>query len=141
MREHYFAFSTNWSGTDRLCGDCGLTYDDGAHIEITTLKPYTKYVCPSGGGYGHSSVYTGSYDPVGRRLTDHICLCGREFVEEDKETWRLSWEMDTGEGWRHVEHIQSRHASEQQKAGLEELIAKGEPIRNVKLVELREALS
>lgn len=51
---HYFVFSRNWSGGGkRRCGECGLPYDDGDHIEITTLKPYTSYVCPTGGGLGH----------------------------------------------------------------------------------------
>lgn len=143
MSEHYFKFSTNWnSNHERLCGDCHQTYNDGDHIEITTLKPYTSYVCPSGGGLdGHSAISTGEHRPELRTLRDHLCVCGAEFVEEDRETWRLSWEMQAPLGpprWRPVSVVRSRHAAEAQRDGLLQLIEQGEPIRSVELVQLVE---
>lgn len=139
---HHFKFSTVWRGNQRLCGICSLPYDEGNHIEITTLKPYTSYVCPSGGGYGHSGRYTGSHDhPELRTVRDHLCACGAEFVEEDRERWLLSWEMrsPSSSQWHRVETVASRHASEAQQAGLLALVEAGEPIRDVKRVELVES--
>lgn len=136
MSGHYFAFSRNWLGADRLCGECGLTYAAGEHIEITTLKPYTSYVCPDDEGMGHSGIWTGAYLPVNRTLIQHLCICGREFVEEDRETWRLSWEMQREDGtWGPVERIGSRSSTTNQREGLLTL----PEIRNVQLVQLVEA--
>jgi len=108
---HYFEFSTNWSGSERLCGTCGRSYDGGEHIEITTLKPYTSYVCPDAekAGRGHSSKWTGAYRKELRSLRDHLCLCGKEFVEEDHERWELTYEV--GPEWRPVSVIRSRHGA------------------------------
>ena len=137
--QHYFKFSTNWRDGTRLCGECALTYDEGDHIEINHLKPGTSYVCPDAGGLGHKSIYTGAYRLELRSLTDHICICGRELVEEDRETWRLTFEAQTplDPEWHTVSHVQSKHAAHMQREGLLALIAQGEPIRNV---ELREGI-
>lgn len=135
---HYFEFSTNWAGRERLCKACDQTYDAGQHIEITTLKPFTHYICPNDGGLlGHRSIYTGAYLPSLRGLRDHLCSCGAELVEEDHEQWEISFEVGDGiGGWRPVSAIRSRHAAEQQERGLRNLIEQGEPIRNVQLHEL-----
>ena len=132
---HYFKFSSNWRGSNRLCGECALTYDAGAHIEIDRLKPYASYVCPSGGDLGHSSVWTGAYLPENRTTRDHICSCGQEFVEEDRESWLLTFEIQTSgsEKWSPVSVVRSKHAAQQQRDGLLGLIEQGEPIRNVEL--------
>lgn len=142
MSSHYFVFSRNWRGSERLCGECSDTYDGGEHIEITTLKPYTKYVCPDDTGeLSHSSQWTGAYHPANRSLRDHLCVCGAEFVEEDTETWQLSWEAKStpDSPWHPVSAVRSRHAAEVQHRGLLELIERGEAIRNVRLVRLVEA--
>ena len=137
---HHFAFSTKFDGNGRRrCGECYQPYDDGDHIEITKLKPYTSYVCPNGGGLGHSSTYTGAYRPELRSLRDGYCTCGAEFVEEDDEQWQLTFEAQTpmsGGEWVPVQTVKSRHAAQQQHVGLLQLIEQGEPIRNVQLVEL-----
>lgn len=137
---HYFEFSTKFDGNGhRRCGACRRTYDDGAHIEITTLKPYTNYVCPSGAGLGHGYVWTGAYRPSLRTLRDHLCICGKEYVEEDREQWQLSWEMQTpfgGGDWNPVRVVRSRHAAHEQRDGLLHLIASGEPVRNVVLTQV-----
>lgn len=137
--EHYFMFSTNWRGGKRLCGQCGEKYEDGQHIEVNVLKPFTSYVCPTGGGYGHSSTWSGSQDvPELRTPRDIFCACGLEFVEEDAERWELTWEMRTpgAESWRPVSVVRSKHAVEQQRDGLLALIEQGEPIRSVSLERL-----
>lgn len=136
MEHHHFTFSTKWSGHNRLCGTCGQTYGNGLHIEITDLKPYTSYVCPTGGGRGHSSRWTGAYARELRSPRDAFCGCGERLVEEDQEKWLLSWELADEVGWHRVEVIRSRHGAEQQKVGLEQLIDQGEPIRNVALEQL-----
>ena len=137
---HYFRFSRDFDGNGRRrCADCRLSYDDGDHIEITTLKPYTNYVCPSAGGLGHKSVYTGAYHPDGRTLRDHLCTCGANLVEEDRELWQLSFEVQRPDGdghWTPVTTTKSKHAAQLQHAGLLELIDQGEAIRNVELVRL-----
>jgi hypothetical protein len=137
---HYFKFSRDFDGPDRICGECQLTYDRGEHVLIDRLKPYTNYVCPTGGGLGHSGISTGAYRPVNRALSDHRCVCGVEFVEEDKETWRLSWEMQTplSPDWTRQSVVRSKHAAQQQHAGLIDLRNQGEPIRNVTLVQVVE---
>lgn len=132
---HYFEFSSNWDGPNRRCGACGKTYDGGDHIEINTLKSYTDYVCPTGGGYGHSSIWTGAYLHSLRTLRDHLCTCGAELVEKDNERWRVTWEMAnpwTG-NWEHHENVQSKYDAEAQHCGLVSLISAGEEIRNVRL--------
>lgn len=134
MSAHYFQpRSMYFRGNERLCGECDSTYPEGDHIEVNDLKPYTSYVCPTGGGLGHSSQYTGAYLHVLRSPRDKFCICGAELVEEDNEQWRLSWEMDTGTDWRPVTKVGSKHATHQQRDGLEELIARGEPVRAVTL--------
>lgn len=138
---HYFTGTFPHVGPgERLCKVCGQSYDDGEHIEITTLKPYTSYVCPTGGGRGHSSIWTGALLHSLRTLTQHLCVCGRELVEEDKETWRLTWEMQepAGTPWRMVTAIRTKHQAIQQREGLVQLIEQGEQIRNVSLVQLDE---
>ena len=133
---HYFKFSINWRAGKRLCGECGMTYSAGSHILIDKLKPYTSYVCPSGGGTGHSSRYTGAYD-MGelRSPTDHVCICGLDLVEEDNESWLLSYETRpaTGQKWQPVSITRSKHAAHQQLEGLLALIDQGEQIRSVSL--------
>ena len=138
VNAHHFMFSTNWRGKDRLCGACRCTYDHGDHVEIAILKPYTSYVCPSGKGLGHSSIYTGAYNPTLRTLRDHLCSCGLGFVEEDAELWRLSWEMqDDDAHWQRIERVGSRRSTERQRDGLKTLILDGDHIRDVQLVRLR----
>jgi hypothetical protein len=137
MEKHYFKFSTNWSNGKRLCGTCEKTYHEGNHILIETLKPYTSYVCPkSSQERGHSSVWTGASHehPELRTPTEHLCQCGTEYVEEDKETWELSYEL--GSDWHPVSVVRSKWATHAQRDGLLELIQAGEPIRNVTLVQL-----
>lgn len=132
---HYYATSHNWDGPNRLCGECNLTYDAGNHTEITTLKPFTSYVCSTGGASGHSSKWTGINNPIFLTPTSHLCVCGAEYVEEDAEKWLLTWEMQTpySEEWKTVTKTQSRHAAYSQRDGLMELIGRGEAIRNVQL--------
>ena len=133
---HYFKFSTNWQAGKRLCGICKLTYDHGNHIEVNNLKPFTNYVCPTGGGYGHSSVWTGDRNghPELNSSRDAYCICGAEFVEVDNEKWKLSWEMiDPFTGnWKKVKVTRSRHDAHSQHEGLQSLLASGE-VRNIKL--------
>lgn len=136
MDPHYFAFRPHPGVGPRPCGDCGLPYDLGNHIEITTLKAFTNYVCPTGGGYGHSSIYTGALRPDMRTLRQHLCICGAEFVEEDAERWLVSFEVDQGTGWHPVEVVRSKHAAQQQHEGLLAQVQQGEPIRNVRLAKL-----
>ncbi|AKD99198.1 hypothetical protein XU06_22845 [Rhodococcus erythropolis] len=139
---HHFKFSTNWRGQDRLCGQCGNTYGEGRHIEITILEPFTSYVCPSGKGLGHSGIYTGAYNPALRTMRDHLCDCGLRLVEEDTELWKLSWEMqDDDTPWRRIDRVGSRHSTQQQRDGLETLASNGESIRNVRLVRLVEEVA
>ena len=135
--KHYFTFSTEWANRKRLCADCRRDYDAGEHIEITTLKPYTSYVCPS----GHSSIWTGAYAPSSRTLRDHICSCGAEFVEEDTEQWEVSFEMQHpgSDYWALVRVVRSSHPAHQQHAGLLGLLAQGEPIRNVQLRQVAQS--
>lgn len=130
---HVFTFSRNWSGGKRLCGKCNQTYETGDHIHVAVLKPYTSYVCPKGGGYGHSSVWSGSQDvPELRKPTDNLCVCGETFVEEDAEQWLLSWEMKDPitRRWRPVKRIGSRHSTHEQRDGL---LTMPDEIRNVEL--------
>ena len=136
MTAHYFRFSRDFDGNGRRkCAECRLQYDDGEHIEVTVLEPYTSYVCPSGGGLGHKSVYTGAYRPEHRSPSDAFCCCGAELVEEDRERWRVAFETQTPlePEWHPVEVVRSKHAAHQQHAGLLLLVTQGEPIRNVVL--------
>ena len=139
---HHFQFSTSFDPNGRRrCGECRQPYDDGEHIEITTLKPYTSYVCPTGGGsgLGHSALWTGAYHPELRSLRDGHCSCGAEYVEEDRELWQLNFEIQrpgAGGHWTPVTTTKSRHAAHEQHAGLLALIDQGEPVRNVVLKAL-----
>lgn len=138
--QHDFVFSRDFVDGRRICGQCRLNFDQGNHNLIEVLKPYTRYVCPesSGGMLGHSGIWTGAYQPEGRRRSDNKCACGATLVEEDTEQWRLSWEKVspfTGE-WRPVTNVQSKHAALSQQAGLLDLIDQGEPIRNVVLEQV-----
>lgn len=139
---HYFEFSRVFVDGRRLCGACRRNYDDGDHIEVAVLKPYTSYVCPEGAGQlGHSGRWTGAYIPELRSLRDKFCICGAELVEEDSEQWLLSWEMRTpfNDDWRPVTKVDSRHATHSQRTGLLELVDQGEPIRNVTLTRVHSA--
>lgn len=131
---HIFAFSQNWSGSKRLCGTCCLTYDEGNHIHVAVLEPYTSYVCPNDTGQGHSSVWSGSQSiPELRSPTANLCICGATYVREDTEIWLLSWDMKdphTGE-WRSIERRGTQHSTLQQRDGL---LTMTDEIRNVKLV-------
>jgi hypothetical protein len=141
---HYFAFRPHMGSSPRPCGGCGLPYGEGNHIEITNLKPYTRYVCPKDGdGQGHKGVWTGAHIPELRRIDEHLCTCGAEMVEEDTERWEISFELLTSDGqhWRPVSAVRSRHAAAQQHQGLLTLIEQGEQIRNVRLVQLGEVAS
>jgi hypothetical protein len=133
---HVFTFSRDWSGGKRLCGECRLTYDEGNHIHVAVLEPYTSYVCPNGSGSGHSSVWSGSQNtPELRRLTDNLCTCGAIYVKEDDEKWLLSWEMKdpiTGQ-WRPVERVDTKHSTHEQRDGL---LTLPDEIRNVQLRQL-----
>lgn len=105
--------------------------------DLLPMKPYTKYVCPNGGGYGHSSLWTGVLNPAVRCRSDGYCGgCGALLVAEvdDGTRWRLTWEMDSGHGWHPVDkETSSATEARSQIEGLRELQAAGEPIRNVLL--------
>jgi len=133
---HIFKFSRNWSGGKRLCGTCHLTYDQGDHIHFAVLEPYTSYVCPKGGGYGHSSVWSGSQACLELRSPlDEFCICGEKFVKEDTEEWLLSWQMkDPITGcWRPVQRRGTKHSTHQQRDGL---LTMPDEISNVQLVKV-----
>lgn len=138
---HYFAFSRHFDGNDRLCADCHQAYAAGPHRAVENLlRPRTHFVCPSGEVDGHSGVYTGALHPELRRPGDDHCICGRQYVEEDNETWRLTFETQTplDPEWHTVSVVRSRHAAQAQRDGLLSLIEQGEPIRNVELYEVQE---
>lgn len=136
MTAHVFAFSRDWSGAKRLCGECHLNYDQGDHIHVAVLEPYTSYVCPKGGGEGHSGVWSGSQDtPELRTPTDNLCTCGETYVKEDTEEWLLSWDMKdpwTGK-WRPIERRGTKHSTHEQRDGL---LTMPDEIRNVQLVRV-----
>lgn len=128
-----------WAPSPKLARAVARFPSPEAHAEQhARLKPGTHYVCPTGGGYGHSSVYTGAHNPVFTRPGDHRCMCGEEFVEEDRETWRLTFESpDPWSGdWHPVTVTRSRHAAHEQHRGLLELQEQGQ-VRNVQLVQVR----
>lgn len=133
---HVFTFSRDWSGGKRLCGTCHLNYDDGAHIHVAVLEPYTRYVCPNDTGRGHSSCWSGSQDvPELRTPTGNLCICGSQYVKEDDEEWKLSWEMKdphTG-NWRPIKRRGTKHSTLHQRDGL---VTMPDEIRNVQLVRL-----
>lgn len=135
MDAHEFVFSTKWHAGKRLCGQCHLDYEQGNHIEVRVLEPYTSYVCPTGGGHGHSSRWSGSQGvPELRRSTDNLCICGETFVKEDDELWNLSWEyvdLWTGD-WKPCSRTGSRYSTHEQHRGL---LSMPEEIRNIKLVK------
>ena len=139
---HYFVFSAEWLDGQRLCGECRQTDVGGDHPDPWVdlgIRERTNYVCPADSGLGHSSTYTGSPPLSLRSSRDAFCSCGERYVEEDSETWQLTFETCTplDPDWHTVTVVRSRHAAEQQRDGLLELIEQGEPIRNVQLVELR----
>ena len=96
-----------------------------------TLKPYTRYVCPT----GHASHWTGAYRNP--RPGDTHCSCGEEMVEAVEDGIHvITWEMIGPYDWdwrpARAEHRRSADA-ESQVAGLQRLAAEGEPIRNIEL--------
>jgi hypothetical protein len=107
-------------------------------VSALVLKPYTLYRCPSGEGYGHSSVWTGALlDPA---RTSTSCCCGEPFVEvvEDGYTYRLEWESMSpwgGADWHPTSKDSTdRTAIVAQWRQLSEWARTGaEPIRNVRL--------
>lgn len=133
MTTHVFTFSRDWLDGKRLCGECHQIYDDGDHIHVATLEPYTSYVCPNDTGLGHKSVWSGAQNvPELRSLTDNLCTCGATLVKEDDEVWRLSFDMkdpETGE-WRPVKRCGTKHSTHQQRDGL---LTMPDEIRNVQL--------
>lgn len=108
-----------------------------ALAEMLPMKPYTKYICPNGSGYGHSSHWTGARNMAVSSRSDGYCLgCGAVMVEEvdDGTCWRVTFETDTGYGWHPVEReTSSERDARTQVAGLHELQAAGEPVRNIAL--------
>lgn len=140
MLAHIFKFSRNWRDGKRLCGECHQTYDAGDHEHIAALKPYTSYVCPNDGDGGpHSSVWSGAQNvPELRGPNDAYCrCCGAQYVEEDREVWRLSWEYVspwTGD-WTPCERLGTNHSTEQQCAGL---LSMPDEIRNVQRKRLHD---
>ena len=103
------------------------------------LKPYTSYVCPNDDdGRGHSSVWSGAQNvPELRGPDDDHCSCGAQYVEEDREVWRLSFDMIdpwTGD-WKPVKRDGTRHSTHQQRDGL---LSMPDEIRNVKLRKIGE---
>jgi hypothetical protein len=100
------------------------------------MKPYTKYVCPSGGGYGHSGHWTGARNPAVSSINDGYCMCGAVMVEEVKDgtLWRVTFEADTGYGWHPVvKETDSERNARAQVEGLHKLEAAGEPVRDIRL--------
>jgi len=136
IESHVFTFSRNWVDGKRLCGSCHLTYDEGEHVHVAILEPYTNYVCPSGGGLGHRSVWSGSQStPELRSLTDDKCVCGATLVKEDTELWLLSWDMRdpyTGK-WRPMKRMGTRYSTHGQREGL---LTMPDDIANVRLVKV-----
>lgn len=61
--------------------------------DVPRLKKFTKYHCPTGGGLGHGSLWTGALG-CGQHPTQHLCPCGAALVElvEDGYTYRVTWE-------------------------------------------------
>ncbi|WP_402465696.1 hypothetical protein [Isoptericola aurantiacus] len=143
MGAHHFEFSPRFRNGHRICAACDRDYDHGEHIEITTLKPYTSYVCPNDTGRGHSAIWTGAHLPANRTPTQHLCDCGAEFIEEDRETWRLTWEMQTPDrpDWHTVSKVASGHETAQQESGLRRLAEQGDGVRNVRRTRLVEEAS
>lgn len=104
--------------------------------ELLPLKPHTHYVCPNGGGYGHSQMWTGALNPAVRMRSDGYCLCGALLVEEtdDGIRWRVTFELNTGDGWHLVtKETSSERNARDQVAGLREQEATGEPVRSIAL--------
>lgn len=138
MAEHVFKFSREFRDGKRLCGECWQTYDQGEHQHVAVLKPYTSYVCPNDTGLGHSSVWSGAQNvPELRRPNDDRCTCGAQYVEEDREVWRLSWEYVspfTGD-WTPVERDGSKHGTHQQRDGL---LSMPDEVRNIQLRKIGE---
>jgi hypothetical protein len=104
--------------------------------EMLPLKPYTKYICPNGGGYGHSSHWTGARNLAVSSRHDGYCICGAVMVEEvdDGTRWRVTFEADNGFGWHPVvNETSSERDARSQVKGLHQLQADGEPVRKIGL--------
>jgi hypothetical protein len=126
---------------------------------VGPLKPYTKYQCMAP-DCGKASIWTGAYLAVHQRANDDRCkVCGAELVEEidDGRRWRVSFESvsaihhpelyagdrarpdidatQLGDSyWTASEReTKSQQDARQQHDGLNQLIAEGEFIRNVKV--------
>jgi len=138
MAAHVFKYSRDFQGGKRICGECRRTYDQGEHQHVAVLKPYTSYICPNDTGLGHSAVWSGAQNvPELRTPTDDRCICGAQFVEEDREVWRLSWEYVspwTGD-WTPTQRDGSKHSTRQQRDGLRTMPAE---VRNVRLRKIGE---
>lgn len=141
LAPHHFMFSTRFVDGRRLCGACGDDYDAGHHILITTLKPYTTYVCPNDNGAGrHRSIYTGAFAPELRRVGQERCICGARLVEQDTEHWELTFDLLREDGtWHTIRKVVSRHETHTQKHGLDALAAAAGGVRNVTLTRLVRA--
>lgn len=137
---HHFTFSPRFDPDTltRICGTCDHTWNNGDHIEIDILKPYTTYICSADDGrLGHQTRYTGAWHHENRTLRDGTCICGAPMVERDNEKWLLTFEHSNPAGhWSSVEKIASRHETHHQRTGLEQLAANGEAIRNITLTQL-----
>ena len=48
--------------------------------DVPRLKRFTHYRCPTGGGLGHGSLWTGALG-CGQHPTKHLCPCGAEYIE------------------------------------------------------------
>lgn len=58
-----------------------------------SLKMFTNYICPTGGGLGHSSIYTGGYEPT--PVERGVCICGTPLVEDLPDGFRYRLEFET----------------------------------------------
>lgn len=136
MTAHVYAFSRDWRAGKRLCGECHLTYDEGEHLHVAVLKPFTSYVCPNGSGRGHSSMWSGAQNvPELRRPNDDRCVCGAQFVEEDAEVWRISFEVLSpySGDWAPVERLGTKRSTHEQRDGL---LTMPDEVRNVQLARV-----
>lgn len=117
-----------------------MTYHDPALLpaDVPRLKKYTKYRCPTGGGLGHGAKWTGAL-PCGQGPFDHLCPCGREYIEtvEDGHVYRVEWEMlgPWGGDWHPTskEHKDRIEAVDQYRTLTEWAATGAEPVRNVRM--------